>query len=411
VNRAHRTEHRCAGAHRGRGAAVRYARKVKHSLTIAHVLGSFGMGGAERVALDLATAQRQLGIEVLAVSLDGAPEGPLGPMFRAAGIPVYTVPKQPGIDLTLSSRVAKVLARERVKVVHTHNPQPLIYAAPAARAVGAAVVHTKHGEGHMGSRGEKLLRKLAAPLAQVFVAVSQETAAQARAQRDCLGSRLTVVANGIAVSGFAPDPEIRRAVRAELGIPADAWVVGTVGRVDRNKNQVALVRAAAPLLGRAFHLVLVGDGPAMDELRQAVDELPARDAVHVLGRRTDASRLYRAFDVFALPSLSEGLPLVIPEAMACALPVVSTAVGGIPAVVLDGETGILVPPGDDEAMRHALALLHVDRERAEAMGRAGQERALEEYSVERMNREYLALYERALAGSGRVSRLLRRVRG
>lgn len=368
------------------------------------------MGGAERVALDLATAQKQLGLEVLVVSLDGGAEGPLGPLFRAAGIPVHTVAKRPGIDLSLPARVARLLARAHVKVVHTHNPQPLIYAAPAGRAVGAAVIHTKHGEGHMGSRGEKLLRKLAAPLAHVFVAVSQETAAQARAQRDCPASRLTVVTNGIAVEQFAPDAGIRSAVREDLGIPQDAWVVGTVGRVDRNKNQPALVRAAAPLLGPGFHLVLVGDGPAMDELRGAVDGLPARAFVHVLGRRTDASRLYRAFDVFALPSLSEGLPLVIPEAMACALPVVSTAVGGIPAVVPDGKTGLLVPPGDESAMRQALMLLHVEPERARAMGQAGRQRALAEYSVERMNREYLALYERAFAESGPVSRLVRRVR-
>ena len=390
---------------------VRYAPGVERPLTIAHVLGSFGMGGAERVALDLATAQKQLGLEVLVVSLDGGTEGPLGPMFRAAGIPVHTVAKRPGIDLSLPPRVARLLARARVTVVHTHNPSPLIYAAPAARAVGAAVVHTKHGEGHMGSRGEKLLRKLAAPLAQVFVAVSRETAAQARAQRDCPAARLTVVTNGIDVDRFAPDAETRRAVRDDLSIPQDAWVVGTVGRVDHNKNQPALVRAAAPLLGPGLHLVLIGDGPAMDELRSVVDGLDARAFVHVLGRRTDAGRLYRALDVFALPSLSEGLPLVIPEAMACALPVVSTAVGGIPAVVSDGETGLLVPPGDEEALRRALALLHVDRERARAMGQAGRARALAAYSVERMNREYLALYERALADSGRMSGLLRRVRG
>jgi glycosyltransferase involved in cell wall biosynthesis len=368
------------------------------------------MGGAERVALDLATAQRQLGLDVLVVSLDAGAEGPLGPMFRAAGIPVHTVSKRPGIDLTLPPRVAALLARERVKVVHTHNPQPLIYAAPAGRAVGAAVVHTKHGEGHMGSRGEKVLRKLAARLAHVFVAVSQETATQARAQRDGPAARLTVVTNGIAVDRFAPDPGVRRAVREDLGLPLDAWVVGTVGRVDPNKNQPALVRAAAPLLGPGFHLVLIGDGPAMSELRSVVDGVDGRAFVHVLGRRTDASRLYRALDVFALPSLSEGLPLVIPEAMACALPVVSTAVGGIPAVVQDGKTGLLVPPGDEAAMRQALALLHADRERAEAMGRAGRQRALSEYSVERMNREYLALYERAFAESGRVSRLVRRAR-
>lgn len=376
-------------------------------MTIAHVLGSFGMGGAERVALDLAAAQLRRGLRVLAVSLAPGEEGPLGPMFRAAGVPVRTLPKRPGIDATLPPRAAGLFVREQVTVVHTHNPQPLIYTAVAARGVGAAVVHTKHGQGHMGSRGEKLLRKLAAPCAQVFVAVSEETAAQARAQRDCPASRLTVVRNGIALDRFAPDAEVREAVRAELGIPGDAWVVGTVGRVDSNKNQVALVRAMAPLLDHGARLVLVGDGPAMDDLRQVVDGLEGRDCVHVLGRRTDVDRLYRGLDVFALPSLSEGLPLVIPEAMACALPVVSTAVGGIPAVVVEGETGHLVPPGDEQAMRARLAALAADRERARAMGRAGRERALAEYSVERMSREYQALYEQALAAAGPLSRMIR----
>ncbi|WP_045119347.1 glycosyltransferase [Haliangium ochraceum] len=377
-------------------------------MTIAHVLGSFGMGGAERVALDLASAQRSLGLDVLAVSFAGGSEGPLGPMFREAGIPVHTIPKRPGIDLTLPPRVARLLVRERVAVLHTHNPQPLIYAAPAGRAVGTAVVHTKHGEGHMGSSGEKSLRRLTAPFAQIFVAVSEETAAQARAQRDCPLERLTVVPNGIGLGRFAPDDEIRREVRAELGISEDAWVVGTVGRVDDNKNQSALVRAMAPLLSDEVHLVLVGDGPAMDTLRAAREAVDRSDRVHILGRRTDANRLYRSFDVFALPSLSEGLPLVIPEAMACGLPVVSTAVGGIPAVVLDGETGLLVAPDDEVTMRAALAHLGSQRQRARAFGRAGRARALSEYSVERMSRDYLSLYERALDQAGPLTRAWRR---
>lgn len=372
------------------------------SLTVAHVLGSFGMGGAERVALDLAVMQKRLGQRVLAVSLDPGPEGPLGPLFRAAGIAVCTVPKRPGIDATLLPRIAALLRRERVIVLHTHNPIPLIYAAPAGRAAGTAVIHTKHGEGHMGSRGEKLLRRLASPLAHWFVAVSDETAEQALAQRDCLlRSRLRVIRNGIALDRFCPDRVARAAVRAELGVADDAWLVGTVGRVDGNKNQSALVRAVAPLLADSFQLVLVGDGPAMDEVRAAVAALPRPELVHVLGRRMDTPRILAALDVFALPSLSEGLPLVIPEAMAAALPVVSTAVGGIPAVVHEAETGYLVPAGDEQALRARLAALAVDRAGAAALGTAGRARALGEYSAERMTREYLELYEQALPARAR----------
>lgn len=350
------------------------------------------MGGAERVAMDLATVQKDMGHRVLVVSLAGGAEGPLGASFRERGIAVHTLPKRPGIDLTLPPRAAGLFRRERVNVVHTHNPQPLIYTAAAGRAVGAAVIHTKHGEGHMGSRGEKLLRRLASPLAHAFVAVSEETAAQARAQRDCPPGRLRVIPNGILLDRFRPDPARRREVRDELGIPPGAFVVGAVGRVDRNKNHPALVRAMAPLLSHDTRLVVVGDGPDMDALQGAVAALPAPAWVHLLGRRMDVPRLLTAFDVFALPSLSEGLPLVIPEAMACALPVVSAAVGGIPAVVGDGQTGYLVPAGDEAALRDRLAALVADPAHAVALGRAGRARALIEHSAERMTRQYLALY-------------------
>ncbi len=381
------------------------------------------MGGAERVALDLAAVQLRLGHRVLAISLESGQEGPLAALFRERNIEVWPLPKRAGIDLTLQLRALTLFGQHRVDVVHTHNPIPLIYTAAAGRALGAAVIHTKHGEGHMGSRGEKLLRRLSAPMAQEFVAVSEKTAEQARIQRDCPLDRLSVITNGIDLDRYRPDDSVRREVRQSLGIPDDAFVVGTVGRIDHNKNQVALVRAMAPLFqnqsphGAAYHLVIAGDGPDMAELkRQAAAVGPGDDAsgrIHLLGRRRDAPRLYCAFDIFALPSLSEGLPLVIPEAMASGLPVVSTAVGGIPDVVIEDETGHLIAPDDDEAMRTRIEALAQDRERTTTLGRSGRARALSEYSATRMNQLYMNLYWKALAERGRTAqaaaRLVRRM--
>jgi glycosyltransferase involved in cell wall biosynthesis len=370
---------------------------VSDALIIAHVLGSFGIGGAERVALDLATEQVKLGYEVMAVSLSPDQEGPLGPEFRAAGVTVHTVPKRRGIDITLPPRVTRLFRREKVDVVHTHNALPLIYAAVAGRVARAVVVHTKHGQGHMGSHGQKLLRKLAASCVHWYVAVSEQTAQQARAQRDWLiPRRMSVIRNGIALDRFHPDEGARRQVRDELGIPAGARVVGTVGRCDWNKNQIGLVRAMAPLLADDVHLVMVGEGPSLDQVRAAARALSRADRVHVLGRRTDTARIMAALDIFAMSSLSEGLPLVIPEAMACGLPVVSTSVGGIPGAVTTGETGYLVPAGDDDALRARLRELLEDPEQARALGRAGRECALREYSAERMTRDYLEIYDRGL---------------
>ncbi|MCA9680523.1 MAG: glycosyltransferase [Kofleriaceae bacterium] len=364
--------------------------------SIVHVLSSFGVGGQERVALDLAIGQLERGHRVAVISLAPPPDGPLAAEFRDAGVAVLTVPKRRGgIDATLVPRLAWRLRRLGADVVHTHNPQPLIYGAPAARLVGAVAIHTKHGM-NPGSRGNLLLRRAAARAVSAFVAVSEVTAAQAHEQQDCPPDKLVVIPNGIRLERFHPDAEARAAIRAELGIPADAWVVGTVGRVDEFKNQVLLVAAIAPMLAEDHRLVIVGDGPARATLEAAVAALPEPRWVHVLGRRMDVVRLMPSFDVFAMSSQTEGLPLVLPEAMAAGLPVVSTAVGGIPAVIEAGVTGLLCPV-DEAALRERLRALASDHDRARAMGARARDTALAQYSAARMLDDYLALYEQALA--------------
>lgn len=367
-------------------------------ITIAHILGSLGVGGAERVALDLAILQKQLGHTVLVVSITDDEDGPLAPEFRAAGLPVHHIPKRPGLDGTLPPRLGQLFFREGVDVVHTHNTPPLIYAGPVSRMLRRVLIHTKHGEGHMISSGGKRLRQAASAFVHSFVAVSETTAEHARAQHDCLRpSRIRVIRNGIRLERNCPDPEARAAVRKKLKIPQDAWVVGTVGRVDDNKNQGALIRALDQQLGPKTHLIVVGDGPSMNKLKDVAASSSAPKSVHLLGHCSDAYRQLAAFDVFALPSLSEGLPLVIPEAMATALPVVATSVGGIPKVILDGKTGFLVPAGDEKSMGARLAELAADPARAKKLGEEGRRCALAEYSAVKMTEQYLALYRQALA--------------
>jgi glycosyltransferase involved in cell wall biosynthesis len=367
-------------------------------LRIAHVLSSYGMGGQERVALDLAISQAALGHEVMAVSLAGTTEGPLAADFRASGIAAETIAKSArGFDATLPIKLAARFRRSRVAIVHTHNPQPLIYGALAARLAGARAVHTKHGANPDGGR-RFVLRRAAAHLCDAFVAVSPETEEIARRNGEVAERKLTTIPNGIQLSRFRPDPRARGEVRRELVIGPDAWLVGTVGRLWPEKDQGLLIRAAAEALGPDRQIAIVGAGIEDERLRAQAAALGDRARfVHFLGVRRDVPRVLAAFDVFALTSLTEGLPLVIPEAMATSLPVVSTAVGGIPGVVDEGVTGLLVPRGDAEALEEALDRLARDRPRARAMGERAREVALRKYEAKKMAAAYVEIYRRVLS--------------
>jgi glycosyltransferase involved in cell wall biosynthesis len=364
---------------------------------IVHVLSSFGMGGQERVAFDLAVSQRRAGCQVTALSLAPPPDGPLAAEFVAAGIAVERVARpRPGVDPILVLRLARWLRRHHIELVHTHNRMALIYGAPAGRLARAAVVHTKHGNNPKG--GTRLVAgKLAARCVDAFVAVSPETAAFARKRHEVDERRLLVIANGIELGRFHPDAAARDRVRRELGIAAGAWVIGTVGRIAAEKNQALLVRAMAPLLGPAARLIVAGDGPLLPELTAQVAALGVADYVHLLGVRRDVPDVLNALDAFALSSDTEGLPLVVLEAMATGLPVISTRVGGVPTVLDDGQTGILVDVGDAAALRDRAAALCADPAASRVLGARARSAAVTRFSAERMQRDYLDLYTRVLS--------------
>ncbi|HET6284338.1 MAG TPA: glycosyltransferase [Polyangia bacterium] len=368
-------------------------------MVIAHVLSSLAIGGQERVVLDLAGGQAADN-RVIAVSL--APErggpGVLAGQFEQRGVTVRHVRKRPGLDPTLPLRLGALFRKERATVVHTHNRLPLMYGSAAGKLAGAAVVHTRHGPG-MGTATQRWLRRRAAFFLDAYVAVSPEMSALAMKMHDCSPAKICIIENGIDLGRFFPDPAKRAELRRELGIPEGAWVVGTVGRLAVEKAYHRLIAAAAPLLGAQARLVIVGDGAEAPRLREAAKAHNVEAFVHMPGARDDVPRFLAAFDVFALSSRMEGLPLVILEAMATELPIVATAVGGIPGAVAPGETGLLAPPDDETALREHLRQLKLDRPLGQRLGKRGREIALHRYSKDRMVREYLNLYRRHRASS------------
>lgn len=364
---------------------------------IAHVLSSFGIGGQERVAYDLAVSQRRAGCEVTVLSLAPEPDGPLAAELVAAGIAIDRVARpKPGLDPMLVVRIARWLRAHQIDLVHTHNRMALIYGAPAGKLARCKVVHTKHGNNPKG--GTRLVAgNLAGRCVDAFVAVSPETAAFARKRREVDLRRLLVIDNGIELGRFHPNVEARTRIRGALGIAADAQVIGTVGRVAAEKNHALLVRAIAPLVGPKLRLVIAGDGPRMAELQAAVAATGKAELIHLLGVRRDVPDVLNAFDVFALSSDTEGLPLSILEAMATGLPVLSTIVGGVPNVIEDGVTGWLVPRGDAAALGDRAARVLADPAAMRAAGERASHAAVTRFSAARMQRDYLALYARVLS--------------
>lgn len=367
-------------------------------LNIAHVLQWFELGGGETLAGELAARQVARGHRVCVVAL--AAGGPLQGAFQERGVEALVINKRPGLDFTLPPRLLKFFRARQAALVHTHDPQSLVYASVAGRLAGASVVHTKHGETIERAR-RHFLRRMAAHWVNAFVAVSESTAQTAMRRSEVGPEKIRVITNGVDVERFSSNARARAEVRDELGIDAGAWVVGAVGRLVPEKHHALLFRAMAPLLdGGQTHLVIAGDGTCRPDLCAIVDAWPPsrRTHVHLLGERRDVARLLAGFDVFALSSRSEGLPLAVLEAMASGLPVVATAVGGLSSLVINEVTGILVPPDDPDQLRKGLLAMSNRRDRARAMGAAARETITRRYSLDQMADRYMDVYRGALAG-------------
>jgi sugar transferase (PEP-CTERM/EpsH1 system associated) len=355
-------------------------------MRIVHVVQGLGIGGQERLVMQLSHELVARGHEPAIVSL--SPGGEV--RLDAGSVPVHDATRANGADPSLVARLVALFRSLRAEVVHTHNPAPMLHAIPAALVARTQRrVHTKHGANIYGPRSLWAARALVRVLHAV-VAVSPETAAIARTKERVPAARLRVVANGIPLRSFHPDADARARVRAELGVAPDAFVVGSVGRLAPEKDYPLLVRAIAPMLSERVRLVLVGSGSARTDIERAIPPELAR-FVTLTGTRRDVPALLASVDLFVLCSRTEGLPLAVPEAMASALPVVATRVGGLPSVV-PADCGLLVPPGDVGALGRAIAAMAGDRDRARTAGAAARRHALASFSIERMTDAYEAIY-------------------
>jgi sugar transferase (PEP-CTERM/EpsH1 system associated) len=363
---------------------------------VAQVIPSLQVGGLQKVVVRLVDRFRGRMDHLV---LTPAGDGPLRPRF-GPGVDVIALAERPGSPKLNALRMARVFRAWRPDVVHTRN-WTCIDAVLGARLAGVPVViHGEHGREAGDPEGRNALRRrvrrLLAPLVTEFVAVSQDLARWLVEDVGVPAAKVTQIYNGVDTEAFSPAD--KEAARRTLGIRDGAVVIGTVGRLDPVKDHRGLLEAFGRIARHPqAQLVVVGDGPCRAELEQVGRRLGLDGRVLMLGERQDVARILRALDVFALPSLGEGISNALLEAMASGLPVIATRVGGNPELVDHGVTGTLVSPRSAEALAAAFDRYLLDPALIRKHGEAGRQRALRDFSLDRMFGAYDSLYSRLLA--------------
>ena len=355
---------------------------------------SSGPGGAERVVSNLAAA------------LDPDSFRPLVCLFRPgwlkeqceyAGIPTYVIPNKGVLDFSWIRRFLRLLKEERVAIIHAHEFDAIVHGTMAACFARTPVVATIHGKHYFW---EKRSRRLAYQLVSRYakmVVVSEDLKGFVIKRAGIPKERLTVIYNGIAHQPAVKSPDLQQC-RDELGLNEDDQVVGTVGSLYPVKGHKYLLEAVPCIIKKCpqVKFLIIGRGDQETVLTEQVKRLGIGNYVRFLGLRQDIPRLLSVMNVFVLPSLSEGLSIAALEAMASGRPIVATRVGGNPELVIEGETGLLVPSEDSHALGIEIVRILNDRALAGKLGENALRRAQERFDIKIMAHNYQELYRSCL---------------
>ncbi len=371
------------------------------SLRITQLIHYFHPGGLEQLALRLASSYQALGVESHVIAYE---DGPLREKFEQAGIITHVLPRPSRISPRFVFRLAKLLLHQKFDILHTHHIGPMLYGVPAAHLCGIPVIHTTHSNEHLHSKQEltqegavpsyrKTFRRLA-QYCHHIVTVNEKLETFLREDVKISQTPITAVPNGIDPTQFHGKHDTR-ALEQELQWPEDEPRLGVVGRLEPEKGHRYLLEAMRDL-SNPPQLLVVGDGSLRDELTTQTLKANMHNKVHFLGLRHDLPQLFSSFDIMVLPSLREGLPLVLLEAMASGVPIIATAVGSVPEVLQSSGAGVVVPPGDSTALKQAIESLLQSPETCEKMAQAGKRWATLHYSQEKMVQEYLAIINQCI---------------
>lgn len=359
---------------------------------IMQVALSLDPGGTERLVVELAKrASARFAVSVCCLDAPGAWASELS----SCGIDVIALDRRPGFRPSLGVKIAREAKARGVHILHCHHYSPFVYGGLARLANPALrLVFTEHGRlsDAVPTLKRQIVTPLLAALAHEMYAVSEDLR-QYMVSAGFPARKVGVIPNGIVV-GPVPQPSARARARELLGAAPGDRLIMAVGRLDPVKDLPTLLRALPLLKDEAATLHLIGDGAERASLARLAAELDVASRVRFAGYRADARDLLPAADVFVNSSISEGISLTLLEAMAAVLPIVATAVGGTPEVVLDGITGRVVPPRRPAALAAALDDVLGSPDTCRRMGEAGRARVEAFFTLDRMAERYLAAYDR-----------------
>ncbi|HHL72461.1 MAG TPA: glycosyltransferase [Bacteroidetes bacterium] len=367
-------------------------RKVIDKINIAHILGILHFGGKEMVTVNVVNHVDSEIFNNHLITL--AKGGSMKKMIDPQRCKLIEIGRKWGNDASLPFKIARVCRQHEIDIMHTTAWGTLLEGFFGARLGKVpAFIHVEHGTIKADSFKHKLVQRFVWNRSEHILSISHiHRQSLARA----IGfdvEKIGVVENGVDLEKFKLESN-GRDFKSLVGLPPETPVFGSVGRIVHVKNYPLLLRAAKKVFQQMpeARLLMIGAGPMYTDLRQLAKELDIEDNVIFMRWRKNVLDYLRAMDIFVLSSFSEGMSISILEAMASSLPVIATDVGGNPELVLDGETGLLVPSDNDEEMAAAILTLLRDPEKRKRFAAAGRKRVEENYTLQLMIRRYEQLY-------------------
>ncbi|HEX9729024.1 MAG TPA: glycosyltransferase family 4 protein [Gemmatimonadales bacterium] len=363
---------------------------------IGMMIGSDTLGGAEMVMLDLAVEMRQRGHSVLPIGPAGHDgwmrTGWLSRRFAEEGFAWHTYEQRRAIDPLCVRDMVRLFRSLNVDLVHSHEYAAAVYGAAAARVAGVPHVITMHGDQHVTKRlRRRMALRWAFGGARATIAVSSDTRDYLERDLGLPSDSVRVITNGVPVRGGDPEP-----IRRELGLADGEILIVAIGSLIKRKGHEILLEAlAAHCTGEGiprWRVAIAGKGEEREALETWAREHEIGSRVHILGPRDDIGNLLAAAAIFAMPSLWEGLPLALLEAMFAEKAIVASAVSGIPEAAHDGEHALLTPAGDGDAVGRAIRRLLQEPRTRVRLGTAAGERARTAFSVRAMADAYETAY-------------------